>query len=414
VIEWYDFALYGSAAALVFNTQFFGDVSPVAGTLFAFAVYAVGFVIRPLGGFIFGHMGDKYGRKPVLLTTVLLMGTSTFLVGCLPNFSVIGYGAPVALVILRMAQGLGAGAEYGGALVVSGESGKYRKGLFTGIPAAGVDVSTGLGAGVFALFVLLPADQFQTWGWRVPFWLAAVGLVLALIIRLRMPETEEFLKLEKADQNPTSPLKLLFTQHKREFFIAAGVNVGANLSYVFQTFALSYAINTLGYPPFVSLLGVVLSAAVGSVATIAWAALTDRVGRRPVIIFGAIAVIIVIFPFFALIQLGNVVLLCACVTVAHIADRAVFAAQAPFYAELFPATVRLSGIATAREITGAIISGPLPFVATGLVAATGGPWVFAIIVIVLAAISGIAGWFAKETAPEVLEKRTRLGVVRVG
>ena len=406
VIEWYDFALYGAASALVFNVQFFGDVDPVAGTLFSFAVYAVGFFVRPLGGVIFGYLGDRLGRKPVLLITVLMMGISTVLVGFLPNFDAIGYLAPSLLIALRVVQGLGAGAEYAGALVVTGESGEHRRGFFTSIPAAAVDISTGLSAGTFALFVLLPAEQFAAWGWRVPFWLGGLGLVVALFIRLRMPETEVFQKL-KADttRDTRSPLKRLFKEHRRELLIAAGINVGANLSYVFQTFALSYSINTLGYPPFVSLIGVVLSAIAGSVATLYWGHLTDRIGRRPVLIGGAIGVIVLVFPFFALIQVGSVPLLFACVIVAHIADRAIFASQAPLYAELFPASVRFSGIATAREVTGALIAGPLPFVATGIVAATGGPWLFAAIVVVLAAVSGYSAFLARETAPEVVRRR---------
>lgn len=400
VIEWYDFFLYSSAAVLVFNTQFFGDVSPVVGTMIAFATYTVGFVVRPLGGIVFGSLGDRIGRKPVLLTTVLMMGLSTIAIGLVPNFDAIGYWAPALLVLLRVVQGFGAGAEYGGAVVVAGESGRARRGLFSSIPGAAVDVAMLLATGVFALFALLPRDQFDTWGWRVPFLLSVVGLGLAVFIRMRMPETEEFEK-EVRRHGEHSPFRELWTSHKRRLLIAAGVNFGGNLAYVFQTFALAYSINNLGYPPVVSLLGVVVSGVVGAAATVAWGALSDRVGRRPVMIGGALFLIAFMYPFFTLIELG-VGMLYIAVVVAHVADRAIFGVQASFYTELFPPRVRFSGIATAREVTGALIGGPLPLVATALVVLAGGStWPVALLVIGLAGISALSVWLAPETNPDV-------------
>jgi MFS family permease len=263
-----------------------------------------------------------------------------------------------------------------------------------------------LATGIFALFALMPRDQFDAWGWRVPFLLSVVGLGLAVFIRVRMPETEEFEKEVRAQRTERSPFRELWTSHKRRLFIAAGVNFGGNLAYVFQTFALSYSINNLGYPPVVSLLGVVLSGLVGAVATVAWGALSDRVGRRPVIIGGALFLIAFIFPFFTLIELGLGMLYVA-VIVAHVADRAIFGVQAPFYTELFPARVRFSGIATAREVTGALIGGPLPLVATALVVAAGGStWLVALLVIALAGVSALSAWLAPETNPDVARRVT--------
>ncbi|OZM78790.1 MFS transporter [Pseudonocardia sp. MH-G8] len=412
VIEWYDFFLYSSAAVLVFNTQFFGDVSPVVGTMIAFATYAIGFLVRPLGGIVFGNLGDRIGRKPVLLATVLMMGLSTIAIGLLPNFAAIGYWAPALLILLRVVQGFGAGAEYGGAVVVAGESGRTRRGFFTSIPAAGVDVAMMLATGVFALFALLPREAFDAWGWRVPFLLSVVGVAVAFWIRVRMPETDEFREIAtEAREAPRSPFRELWSDHRRKLLLAAGVNFGGSLTYVFQTFALSYSINNLGYPAVVSLLGVVVSGLVGAAATVAWGALSDRVGRRPVIIGGALFLIAFVYPFFALIEMGNIALLYIAVVVAHVADRAIFGVQASYYAELFPPRVRFSGIATAREVTGAVVGGPLPLVATALVVAAGGSaWLVALLVVVLAGVSALSAWLSPETNPDVAPKSRHASV----
>lgn len=403
VIEWYDFFLYSSAAVLIFNRQFFGDVSPTVGTMIAFATYAIGFVVRPLGGFVLGNLGDRIGRKPVLLLTVTIMGVSTILIGLLPNFDAIGYWAPALLILLRMVQGFGAGAEYGGAVVVAGESGKVKRGFFTSIPAAGVDVAMMLATGMFALFALLPEDAFQSWGWRVPFLFSAVGLIIALFIRVRMEETEDFKRIEKKVRNrDESPMRVLFTKHPKMVLIAAGVNFGGSLTYIFQTFALSYAINTLGYPTVASLVGIMLSGLIGSIATVFWGRLSDRVGRRPVVIGGALFLIAFVVPFFLIINIGSIGLLYLAVIVAHIADRAIFGVQASFYAEYFPAAVRFSGIAAARESTSALVGGPLPLIATALVAASGGsPWLVAGLVAILAGVSAFSMWRAPETNYEI-------------
>ncbi|MHA6628589.1 MFS transporter [Pseudonocardia sichuanensis] len=348
----------------------------------------------------------------MLLATVLMMGLSTIAIGLLPNFAAIGYWAPALLILLRVVQGFGAGAEYGGAVVVAGESGRVRRGFFTSIPAAGVDVAMMLATGVFALFALLPREAFDTWGWRVPFLLSVVGVGVAFWIRVRMPETEEFREIEsEAREARRSPFRELWSDHRRKLLLAAGVNFGGSLTYIFQTFALSYSINNLGYPAVVSLLGVVVSGLVGSAATVAWGALSDRVGRRPVIIGGALFLIAFVYPFFALIEMGSVALLYIAVIVAHVADRAIFGVQASYYAELFPPRVRFSGIATAREVTGALVGGPLPLVATALVVAAGGSaWLVALLVVVLAGVSALSAWLSPETNPDVAAKKRSASV----
>ncbi|CAN5732655.1 MFS transporter [soil metagenome] len=398
VIEWYDFFLYTPAAVLIFGKQFFGDVSPTVGTMVALATYVVGFVVRPIGGLVLGNLGDRIGRKPILLLTVTMMGVSTFMIGLLPNFDTIGYWAPALLILLRIVQGFGAGAEYGGAIVVAGESGSHRRGLVTSIPAAGVDAAMMLATGMFALFALLPPTAFESWGWRIPFLCSGIGLVIALLIRTKMSETADFRRIQDAAAG--SPMRRLIVNHPKKLVIAAGVNVGASLGYIFQTFALSYAINTLGYPAVASLVGIMLSGLVGSVATLGWGWLSDRVGRRPVVIGGALFLIAFVVPFFLIIETGSITLLYLAVIIAHIADRAIIGAQASFYSEYFPADIRFSGIVAARELTAAVVGGPLPLVATALVALSSeSPWPVAVLVAVLAGVCAFSMWCAPETNP---------------
>lgn len=256
-----------------------------------------------------------------------------------------------------------------------------------------------LATGMFAVFALLPSSAFQAWGWRIPFLFSVFGLAVAVFIRLRMEETTEFRRPEDSPlTGSASALHRLVAEHPKKLLIAAGVNVGASLSFVFQTFALSYAINTLGYPTVAALVGVVLSGLIGSIATVLWGRLSDRVGRRPVIIGGSLFLVAFIVPFFATVQLGSITLLFAAVIIAHVADRAIFGVQASFYVEYFPADVRYTGIAAAREITSAVIGGPLPLVATALIALSGGsPWLVAGLVATLAGVSAFSMWRAPET-----------------
>ncbi len=397
ILEWYDFIIYGTAAALVFSKIFFPASDPVAGTLASLGVYAVGFMIRPLGGLLFGPLGDKFGRKPVLLATLTLMGIATTLIGLLPTYAIAGIWAPAALVILRMAQGLGAGAEYAGAILMSTEVSTERRGLNSSIPAASVDVATLVATGTFALFALLPEGDLLSWGWRVPFLLGAPLLLIGAFIRSRVPESPEFTaKVRNAGE--LSPLKTLFASHKRILLLAMGVNLAPALSYIYQVFTLSYVTTYLKMDRGVALTGVLIAVAASIPICLLVGVLVDKLGAKRLIVTGAILTAMFALPFFWLLNTRTPYLMWLGIFIGQaVANRMMFAAQAVFYADLFPANVRYTGIALAREFTFAFIGGPLPFIAAAIVAGTGGnAWPIALIMAAL----GLITTFSALAAPQ--------------
>jgi MFS family permease len=386
VVEWYDFYLYGTAAALVLNKVFFPNLDPLAGILASYASFAVGFLVRPFGGVIFGHFGDKYGRKPVLIATLLLMGFATAGIGLLPTYNSIGIAAPILLLLLRMLQGLGAGAEYSGAILFSAEYNSDRRGFFASWPAAASDFAVALSAGVFALFKLMPDDKFLAWGWRIPFLLSLLAVAVGYFVRRRILETPEFTAVREEARQTRVPALELITKHPRRVLVAMGVNVGPSVGYVFTVFALGYMTKQLGVPQGTALLALVIAALCGAVASILFGSLSDHVGRRSIMLWGSLFSAVYAFPF-------------------SIALRAVFGVQPAFYTELFETRLRFSGIALARETTGALVGGPLPLAATAAVVAAGGAWwPVAVLMILLALITTLAVVMAPtpavNTAPE--------------
>jgi MFS family permease len=264
-VEWYDFFIYGTAAALVFNTLFFPEFSELAGTLAAFATYAVGFFARPIGGIIFGNFGDKIGRRTTLLVTLLLMGTATTLIGLLPTYGAIGIWAPILLVALRVLQGLGAGAEYGGAVTMTAEHApREKRGFYASLPTTGVVAGILLSSGAFALFTLLPEQQFLAWGWRVPFLLSLVVVVIGLYIRLRVVEPPAFVQeVKEAGTEARWPVVEMVRSNRKPLLLAIGAQYGFHACfYLFQVFVLTY-LATQGLPQGAGLTGVLIAAAVG-------------------------------------------------------------------------------------------------------------------------------------------------------
>ena len=403
-LEWYDFFLYGTAAALVFGELFFPKSDPLVGTLLAFLTFGVGFVVRPLGGIIFGIMGDRYGRKPVLVITLLMIGVGTTLIGLLPTYAQIGYWAPILLVALRVVQGLGAGAEYGGAVIYLVENAPPKhRGFWGGFAPLGVSVGNLMAAGAFALVTMLPREELMSWGWRVPFLASVLLIAVGIYVRLRVSETpvytEAVVARKKVESNPAMAA---LRKHPRNFMVVLGARLAENgLGYLFPVWGLSYVIS-LGVPRADALSALMVAFIVELFTILGFAALSDRVGRRPVYMFGALAGVALAFPFFWLVETKEwIYITLAFVLARAVVTAAMFGPQASYFAELFPPQRRFAGFAFARELGSLLAGGPAPFLATALVAwASGSWWPVSIYVIVLSLLTTWAIWAGPETYEE--------------
>lgn len=398
LVEWYDFALYGAAAALVFKTYFFVADDPATGLLLSFATFAVGYFARPFGGIIFGHLGDKIGRKPVMIACLLLMGISTALIGLLPSYESVGLLAPLLLVLLRVFQGLGAGAEYAGAIILSSESSiPKRRGFYASWSGAGVWIGSALGLLMMQLMVVLTGDNFTTWGWRIPFLFSLVMLAVSMYIRRRVSETDHFKKAEETKQIVRVPIFTLFRTEKRRLLVGLGSNfMLSGFSYIPQVWALSYLTNDLG---FAAILGLGINAIIllsGSAFMPLFGYLGDKIGRRKLFMFGAAFGALWAVPMFMLMDTREPVLTTIALTVCFVGAVATcYAAQAAFLAELFPPALRYSGVAFAREVSGAILGGTAPLIATALILATGHWYAIAAFMIANAVVAFTAVYFSK-------------------
>ncbi|MCK2021472.1 MHS family MFS transporter [Microbacterium sp. kSW2-24] len=401
-LEWYDFYLYGTAAALVFNRIIFVNSDPVVATLAAFATFAVGYLIRPLGGLIFGRMGDTLGRKRVLVLTLLIMGVATFLMGLTPSYEQIGIWAPIMLIVLRLVQGIGAGAEFGGAAIFSVEhADPRRRGLHGAWPSAGVYLGLLMASGVFAVVTQLPEDQFLAWGWRIPFLLSAVVVIVALIIRLRLAESPAFVAMQSDEHAPVSPVRTVFAQEKTGmltlFLAQLPQNVVSSINLAFIT---AYLVGNLQLSASVGPIATTIGTAVTMVLLPVFGALSDRIGRRPVILFGIVFSGIFAFPYFWLIGGGEApaLVVVAIVLSLGLGVGAMFGPQAAYFAELFTGGARFTGLAFSRELAGAVSAGTTPLIAVALVAATGGAtWAVSLFIVAACVVGAIAVFFGGET-----------------
>lgn len=403
-LEWYDFTLYGTAAALVFNKIIFPTGDPVVGTLAAFGTYAVGFLARPLGAAFFGALGDRVGRRRVLVLTLLLMGGATAAMGLIPSYETAGLWAPILLIALRLVQGFGAGAEFGGAAVLAVEHAKpHRRGLQGSWPAVGVFLGLVTASATFTLLTRLPAEAFLTWGWRVPFLASVVVVAVALVLRLRLPETPDFAKLQQTARVETAPLRTAVRDYRRPLLVVFGTQMGQSaISYVYLTFVTAYLAQNLEMGSSVGPLATTFAAIVSLATMPLFAVLSDRVGRRPVILFGALFSAAFAFPFFMLTDTRTTAGATIAVIVAvGVGSAAMIGPQGAYFSELFPARVRLSGFTVSREVASALSGGISPLIAVALVAASGGSsWPVSMLVIAFAALSVVTLLFVgKETAP---------------
>jgi metabolite-proton symporter len=368
-LEWYDFFIYGTAAALVFNQIFFPSFDPLVGTLLAFTTYAVGFVARPLGGVVFGHYGDKLGRKNVLVVTLLIMGIATFLIGLLPTYGSIGVWAPILLVALRFLQGLGLGGEWGGAVLMTLESGSaHRRGLNASWPQVGVPIGLLLANGVLSLMGAVTSESgFVDWGWRVPFLLSGVLVIVGLWIRLTIAESPLFREVQEHDAEVKAPIVDVLRRYPSRVLLAIGARIGVDVAfYTFVLFVTTYVVTYLGLPNSYALNAVLIAAAV-QVVLIPWfGVLSDRFGRRPVYLFGAVGAAIWVFVFFALLDTGRFILIAVATVIALVFHAAMYGPQASFIAEMFPTKVRYTGASMGYQLAGILGGALAPIISVAL------------------------------------------------
>jgi metabolite-proton symporter len=400
-IEWYDFFLYGQAAALIFNRLFFPEYDPFVGTLLAFSTYALGFVARPVGGIVFGHYGDRIGRKRLLMLSLILMGVATVLIGLLPTYGQIGIWAPIGLIFLRLVQGFAVGGEWGGAVLMAAEHGDARRrGLWASWPQAGVAAGSLMASGVLALMAGLQSEEdFMAWGWRVPFLLSALLVVVGWYIRNRVAESPMFQQaLEEAEAPPKLPAMEVVRQRPKALVLGAGLRIGENISYYILTvFSLTFLVEVAAESRSLALNALLIAAAVQFFAIPLFALLSDRIGRRPVYAFGGLGLAAWSFIFFPMLASGDQSSIILAIVIGLVLHSAMYGPQAAFITELFPTRIRYSGVSLAYQLTSIFAGSLAPIIALALYKSYGSALPVAIYVGVACAISGVTALLARET-----------------
>jgi MFS family permease len=404
VVEWYEFFLYASAATLVFGTVFFAQTgSALDGIIAAFLTYAVGFIARPLGGIVFGHFGDKYGRKRLLQFSIILVGVATFLMGCLPTYAQIGLLAPILLVVLRFLQGFAVGGEWGGAvLLVAEHSPAKSRGFWASWPQAAVPVGNLLATLVlFVLSSTLSEEAFLSWGWRVAFWLSAVIVFVGWYIRTKITDAPIFLEMQAERDAAKATSYGVFEvvkRYPRGVITAMGLRVAENiLYYVVVTFSIVYLTQVVQEGTSNTLLMLVGAHVVHFIVIPLWGRLTDRVGRRPVYAFGAVAGATWAFFAFPMMDTGEPVLIWLAIALGLTFHAAMYASQPAIMAEMFPTRMRYSGVSLGYQVTSIFAGSLAPIIATSLLAQYGSSVPVAVYVAIACAITLVAVWAARET-----------------
>ncbi|RAX51252.1 MFS transporter [Arthrobacter sp. AQ5-05] len=365
-VEWYDFFLYGMAAGLVFDKLYFPTADPLIGTLLAFATFAVGFVARPIGGLIFGHIGDKIGRKTTLVTTMFIMGIATFLIGIIPSYEVIGVTAPILLIVMRIAQGVAVGGEWGGAVLMAVEyAPPGKRGFYGSFPQIGLAIGLVLGTGVFALLGGLMSDEaFLAWGWRIAFLLSAVLVGVGLFIRLKVMETPAFRKLAAVEEKSTIPAIELMKnpRNRRNIFLGMGSRWAEGVAFnLWAVFVIAYGTGTLKLEKNTILLAVMAGAITMVVTIPVMGKISDHIDRRKMYTVGVLILGAVTYPALLLMGTGNtLVIVGTIVVVLGVIYPMIYSPEAALFSELFPTRVRYSGISVVYQVSGIFASGMTP------------------------------------------------------
>ncbi|WP_461024458.1 MFS transporter [Thalassiella azotivora] len=423
-VEWYDFFLYGVAASLVFGQVFFPEGDELTGTLLSFATFAVGFVARPVGGVVFGHYGDRLGRKKLLVLSLLMMGVATFAIGLLPTYAQVGGLAPVLLTLLRLVQGFALGGEWGGAVLIVSEHGdKNRRGFWASWPQAGAPGGQLLANGVLALLAAFQSQEaFLAWGWRIPFLLSAVLVLVGLYVRLQVEESPVFREAQRrvAEREAATgtreqlPILQVLRRYPREVLTAMGARFAENVSYYVFTIVITTYLVTRYDTDRSFVLNAVLIGAVVHFATIPmWGALSDRVGRRPVYLVGAVGVGVWGFVFIALVDTQSFPLTVLAVVGGLLFHGAMYGPQSAFFSELFGTKVRYSGVSIGYQLSSILAGGLAPIIATALLARYGNGWAIATYLAVCGLISVVAVATYSETRHRELDEDHALDVIDV-
>ncbi|MED1437709.1 MFS transporter [Aeribacillus composti] len=411
-IEWFDYFLYGTVASLVFNQLFFVNEDPTVGLLIAYTSFALAFFLRPVGGIIFSHIGDRLGRKKTLVLTLSLMGIATFGMGVMPTYQVIGIWAPIFLTLLRFIQGLALGGEWGGSVLLAVEyASKNNRGFFGSVPQMGISLGLILGTLALSIMSLLPHDQFMSWGWRVPFLLSALLVIFGLWIRKGIDETPAFKKAQQEGEVAKIPLVDTLRYHWKEVLIAMGAKVVETAPfYIFGTFIVSYATSTLNFDNTDALNAVLIGSIVATIVIPIVGSLSDRIGRKTIYISGIILTILYAFPYFWMLQQNSVFLLIIATVIGlGVIWGSVNAVLGTMISEIFSAKVRYTGISLGYQLGAAAAGGTAPLIATALLVEFNNSYIpVAIYIIFAALISFAAIWSVKDETNKELDDKIQI------
>ncbi len=400
-LEGYDFLLYASAAALVFGQLFFPvSEDPLIGILLAYSTFAVGFIARPIGGIIAGHYGDRIGRKPMLVITLMVMGVVTTGIGLLPTYATIGIWAPILLTLLRFIQGLAYGGEWGGAILMVIEyAPEDERGFWGSLPQSAVPFGFLLATAALSASIAISGDEFLNWGWRIPFILSILPVLVGLYIRLKIDETPEFQDMRDSAKVEKAPVVRALTAYWKQIALATGAFVlVSGPYYIIISFMLSYGTTTLGVPREVMLNGVLIASAIQIFACIGFASLSDRVGRKPVLFGGGLFMLVYAFPLFWMVNAADPMIIWFALSLGLLAFGALYGPIAAYFGELFVSNVRYTAASLGYQIGQVLGGGIAPFISTALLSIAGGAyWPVAVYMMVLTVIGLASIWGLAET-----------------